>query len=79
MPEIHLWSKSYIELKKTRPSFYLASVRKHHWPDHYTFQAIPNRGDWCVEFLSTNKEEVISKADDWANGNDPVGFYSASL
>lgn len=76
---VTLWSKNYKELEAAgRTGMYLATIRPHAWPGYFMFQAAPNRGDWVTEYISTDLNEVITKAEQWLAGEMPDGFYSAS-
>jgi len=75
-----LWQKNYPELDAAgRKAFYQAVVRPHHWEGYFLFQAIPNRGGGCVEYISKDKDALIAKAEAWLAGEEPEGFYYASL
>lgn len=80
MPAQAIWSKNYQELEAAgRAAFYSADVRPHFWEGQWMFQALPHRGDWCCEFLSNDRDEVVAKAEQWLAGEMPQGFYSASF
>lgn len=70
------WSVSY---PKTRPDIFSASVRDCGvWKGWYVFRAYPRIGDYCIECLSQDLDELIEKAHAWERGEMPDGFYGAS-
>jgi hypothetical protein len=73
------WEKSYVELAAAgKPGIYHAVVRDHHWPGCVIFQAQPNSGDHCIEFIGQDKDHVVALAEEWLAGKTPDGFYSAA-
>lgn len=72
--ELPVWN--YTQLPK---GVYSASVRKHHWEGHWIFQAFPDRGDWCWEFISDNLQEVLDRAEAFAHGVKDDKIYCASF
>lgn len=75
MTAIRTWY--YTELPK---DIYIASIREH-YPGSYIFRAQPNRGSYCIECISTDLEELTSKAEMFAAGTpgrDIEGFYTAA-
>jgi hypothetical protein len=74
-----IWEKNYIELAKAgRKGIYAAYVGPHAWDGWWVFRAYPERGDHCTEFLSEDKELVLTKAEQWFKGEMPEGIYSAA-
>ena len=73
------WEKNYTELAASgKPGIYRATVRDHHWPGCVVFQAMPNSGSHCIEYIGQDKDLVIALAERWLGGDTPEGFYSAS-
>ena len=69
------WNKSYNELPK---GFYTAEVRDHVWDGYYLFRAYPDRGTCCLEYVSTNLQEVLDRAEAFSHGVKDSAIYSAS-
>jgi hypothetical protein len=75
MPEGREWY--YTELPK---GVYRATLRQHHWPGVWLFQALPDSGGGCWEFKSENYDLVLEKALAFVGGNRAVdGIYFSSL
>jgi hypothetical protein len=70
------WEKNYNELP---PGVYTACVRKHHWEGYYIFRALPSSGSFCWEFISTDLQQVLDRAEAFSHGVKDDAIYTASF
>lgn len=70
-----LWRKNYQELAAAGRSYMYSAVVTEH-EGVRTFNAYPNRGDICTEYVG---DDAVEKAEEWLRGTLPAGFYSASF